>query len=87
MLGVRSSEIRKKLILEGSDLTLAKYLDIVHTYELSLPQAQAIANQTTNGAVEAITHNHGCGRAQGKPRGALDNCGNNKHKTKTDYPA
>lgn len=71
VFGVRSSAIRKKLILEGSDLTLAKCLDIAHTYELSLPQAQAIGNQTANGAVDAITHNRGRGhgRARGKPRG------------------
>ena len=69
MFGVRSSAIRKKLILEGSDLTLAKCLDIAHIYELSLPQAQAIGNQTTNGAVDAINHNRGRGRARGKARG------------------
>ena len=47
-------------------------MDIAHTYELSLPQAQAIGNQTTNGAVDAINHNHafGRGRARGKARGA-----------------
>ncbi|MEW8548052.1 MAG: RNase H-like domain-containing protein [Candidatus Thiodiazotropha sp.] len=71
VFGVRSSAIRKKLILEGSDLTLTKCMDIAHTYELSLPQAQAIGNQATNGAVDAISHNRGRGRgrAWGKRRG------------------
>ena len=72
VFGVRSSAIRKKLILEGSDLTLAKCLDIAHPYELSLPQAQAIGNQASNGAVDAINHNRGRGRgrARGKVRGS-----------------
>ena len=72
VFGVRSSAIRKKLILEGSDLTLAKCLDSAHTYELSLPQVQAIGNQTSNGAVDAINHNRGRGRgrARGKARGS-----------------
>ena len=74
---MRSSAIRKKLILEGSDLTLAKCLDIAHTYELSLPQAQAIGNQTSNGLLTLLTttvdvdvDEHGA-----KPEGQLDNRG------------
>ena len=37
VFGVRPSKIRQKMILEGSDLTLDKYMDIAHTYELSVP--------------------------------------------------
>ena len=42
VFGVRSSKVREKLIMEGSELTLEKCVDVAHTYELSQSQAQAI---------------------------------------------
>ena len=45
VFGVRSSKIReKKMIMEGSTLTLEKCIDIAHTYELGQSQAHAISN-------------------------------------------
>ena len=56
VFGVRPSKIRQKMILEGSDLTLDKCMDIAHTYELSVPQSQAIGNQTSPGAADEREH-------------------------------
>ena len=68
VFGVRSSKIREKMILEGSDLTLDKCMDIAHTYELSVPQSQAIGNQTTPGAaVDSLSYQNR-GRGRGKRR-------------------
>ena len=56
------------MILEGSDLTLDKYMDIAHTYELGVPQAQAIGNQTSPGAaVDSLSYQNR-GRGRGKQR-------------------
>jgi hypothetical protein len=56
VFGVRSSKVREKLIVEGSDLTLEKCVDVAHTYELSQSQAQAIASGSTTSqqSVDAI---------------------------------
>ena len=66
VFGVRSSKIREKMILEGSDLTLDKCMDIANTYELSVPQSQAIGNQTSPGAaVDSLSYlNRGRGRGK-----------------------
>ena len=68
VFGVGSSKIRQNMILEGSDLTLDKCMDIAHTYERSVPQVQAIGNQTLpSAAVDSLSfqnqgRDHGCGR-------------------------
>ena len=69
VFGVKSSKIRQKMILEGSELTLERCMDIAHTYELSLNQAEAISSQAKNEAVDSVIHNRGRGRARGKHRG------------------
>ena len=75
VFGVRSSKIRQKLIIEGSELTLDKCLDIAHTYELSVPQAQAIGSQASSGAaVDSLSYqnqNWGRGRGRGRHRRGL----------------
>ncbi|CAC5365290.1 unnamed protein product [Mytilus coruscus] len=42
VFGTKSSEVREKLINEGSELTLEKALDIARTYELSQRQLQTM---------------------------------------------
>ena len=65
---VWSSKIREMMILEGSDLTLDKCMDIAHTYKLSVPQSQAIGNQKLlSAAVDSISYQNR-GRGRGKRR-------------------
>ena len=65
---LRSSKIREKMILEGSDLTLDKCMDIAHTYKLSVPQSQAIGHQTLLGAaVDSLSYQN-LGSGSGKRR-------------------
>ena len=45
--GVKSLEISKELINEGSHLTLQKCLDIAQTYKLSQEQLKVIDNQAS----------------------------------------
>ena len=66
--GVRSSKIREKMIMEGSELTLEKCLDIAHTYELSQAQAEAIGTQATPKAVDALYSARGRSRFRTRGR-------------------
>ena len=66
--GVRSSKIREKMIMEGSELTLEKCLDIAHTYELSQAQAEAIGTQVTPKAVDALYSARGRSRFRTRGR-------------------
>ena len=52
VIGCYSSKAREKLIHEGSDLTLAKALDIARTEEISQAQLQTMA--TENPSINSV---------------------------------
>lgn len=67
VFGVKSPKIREKLIMEGSQLTLEKCLDIAHTLELGRTQAQAIGGQVPQ-QVDVISRHNGRGNHRTQKR-------------------
>lgn len=85
VFGVRSSKIREKLIMEGSDLTLTKCIDIAHTLELGQSQAQAIGG--TPEPVHAVRQKGARKFEQRQNSETCGRCGSRNHKRQNECPA
>lgn len=92
VFGIRSSKIREKLITTGSDLTLAKAIDIANLYELSRiqlktmneePKGNSAGNESEVNRIET-KHPH---RGRQSEFETCRNCGRRKHERSEKCPA
>lgn len=70
VFGIRSNQIREKLIREGSELTLERCIDIARTHELSQAQCKAMDEPSAVHAVKqpkGAPHRHTRGSNRSKP--------------------
>lgn len=69
VIGCPSQKVRKKLIQEGSDLTLEQAIDIVRTQEISCAQLQTVVGEDPK--VQIV-------KSRQKKRGDHSKCFNNE---------